>query len=397
MKIKIGEIEFQNPFILASGPATRTAEMIARAFKLGWAGAVTKTICLNYEMMVDVSPRIAKINGGLKNIELISSRSPENWVEDIRFLKNSYPKSIVIASISAEVNNPGAWQELTLMMQDAGADILELNFSCPHGLPELDMGNTCSDTPYLAGEIINSIKKVSKIPVWAKLSPNVSSIKHLAGVCVKNKADGITAINTVKGFAGVDIETGMPELNVEGLTAYGGISGNIIKPVALKAVSEIAVSVDCPVSAAGGIKNWQDAVEFIMLGASTVQICTEVMHNGYEIINGLQKGIYTFLKKHELNSLTEIKGKSLKYIKPIADLNKQAVAAAVIDHSKCIKCGKCYKACFDAGYQAITDSKNGFLKIDRQKCTGCGLCKAICPVKCIAMKVQDSVVPNLQL
>ncbi len=394
LKTKAGNIEFINPFILASGPPARTGEMIARAFKLGWAGAVTKTICLNYRDMIDVSPRLAKVNNGIKNIELISTRPAGQWVEDIKSLKRDYPDNILIASISAEADNLGAWQELTLMMQDAGADIIELNFSCPHGLPEMGMGTTCSDTPEFAGQIIKSIKQVSKIPVWAKLSPNVSSIKYLAGICVKNGADGITAINTLKGFAGVNIETGKPKLSIAGNTAYGGLSGSIIKPVALKAVSEIASSVNCRVSASGGIASWQDGVEFILLGASTVQLCTEVMLKGFEIIKDLQQGLNNYLLMHNINSVNEIKGLSLKYIKPFSGLDNSAVSTPEINYDKCIKCQKCVRACSDAGYQAITTGKEGFPQINKHNCTGCGLCNIACPVNCIIMDISKNITSN---
>ncbi|OGI04905.1 MAG: hypothetical protein A2Y25_00575 [Candidatus Melainabacteria bacterium GWF2_37_15] len=361
----------RDPFILASGPPTRNAEMISRAFDIGWNGAVTKTICLNHEDMVEVAPRIHRVNNGLKNIELISPRSVEEWVEDVRFLKSKYPEKTVIASISAEAGNIAAWQKLALMMQDAGSDALELNFSCPHGLPEKNMGNTCSDIPEAAGLITKSVKQVSKIPVWVKLSPNVTSISYLAQVCVGNGADCITAINTVKGFAGVDIETGKPILST-----YGGISGQTIKPIALKAVSEIASLVKCPVSAAGGISTWQDAVEFILLGASTVQICTEVMLSGYEIIHNLSQGLADYLG---MNTLDNIRGTSLKYVTSFYKLDNTYKVISEIDFETCTKCEKCYISCRDAGYQAIDIC----YKIDKEKCTGCGLCSAVCPAECI--------------
>lgn len=375
-----GGITFLSSFILASAPPTRTGEMIAKAFNEGWDGAVTKTICLNYDRMIDVSPRIVKVNGGLKNIELISPVSAEKWAEDIRLLKKNFPQKIVIASISAEADNIAGWQKLTLMMQKAGADVLELNFSCPHGLPEMGMGNTCSDIPELAANIVKSVKDVANIPVWAKLSPNVTSIKHLAKLCVKAGTDGISAINTVKGFAGIDIETGMPKMNVNGGSAYGGLSGSIIKPIALKAVSDIALAVDCPISGMGGIRNWQDGMEFVLLGASTLQICTEVMLNGYGIIHGLKKGMESYFDRHGIKSLQDVCGKSLKYLKNHSALDNSFRLIPHINSEKCVKCGKCSISCHDAGFQAISIKSDNFPVVDRLKCTGCGLCHAVCPV-----------------
>ncbi|HSA06223.1 MAG TPA: NAD-dependent dihydropyrimidine dehydrogenase subunit PreA [Candidatus Gastranaerophilales bacterium] len=390
LKTKVGNIEFINPFILASAPPARNAEMIARAFELGWAGAVTKTICLNYKDMIDVSPRLAGIKGGLLNIELISSVSPEKWVEDIKFLKQNYPSNIVIASISAEASNIEGWQKLAVMTQTAGADMLELNFSCPHGLPEMGMGNTCSDNPEIAAKITKFVKAVSKIPVWTKLSPNVNSIKRLAELCLNSGADGITAINTVKGFAGVDVKTGLPKLNINGYSAYGGLSGDIIKPIALKAVSEIASTLKCNVSATGGIKNHEDAVEFILLGASTVQLCAEVMFKGYEIIKELKHGLNNYLEEYNFNSVNEIRGKSLQYIKPHFDLDKSNCLKHEINPEICINCGKCYKACRDAGYQAISYNGDNLL-IDKQKCSGCGLCSIICPANAIVINNNENI------
>jgi len=375
----LGNITFQSPFILASAPPTRTGEMIARAFAVGWDAAVTKTICLNYDRMIDVSPRIVKVNGGLKNIELISPVSPEKWAEDIRFLKKKFPQKTVIASISAEADNIAGWQKLTLMMQEAGTDALELNFSCPHGLPEMGMGNTCSDIPELAENITKCVKDVATIPVWAKLSPNVTNIKHLAKLCEKAGADGISAINTVKGFAGIDIETGMPKMNVNGSSTCGGLSGSIIKPIALKAVADIALAVNCPISGMGGIRNWQDSLEFVMLGSTTVQICTEVMLNGYGIIHGLKKGMESYLDWHCIKSLQDVCGKSLKYLKNHSALDNSFKLLPQINTEKCVKCGKCCISCNDAGFQAISMKSGNFPVVDSLKCTGCGLCYAVCP------------------
>ncbi len=363
----------KDPFILASGPPTRTAEMISRAFEAGWNGAVTKTICLNHEEMVDVSPRIYSLGNGLKNIELISNIPAEQWAKDIEILKKAYPDKAVIASISAEANNLAGWQKLAEMMQAAGADAMELNFSCPHGLPEKGMGKTCSDNTDIAANITKTVREASTIPVWTKLSPNVTSISQLAQKCAENRADCITAINTVKGFAGVNIKTGKPISQ-----AYGGISGPAIKPVALKSVSEIASVVNCPVSAVGGISNWQDAVEFILLGASTVQLCTAVMLNGYGIINDLHRGISGYFGT---KTIDDIRGTSLKHISSFSALDKTVKLIPQIDKSKCVKCGRCMVSCRDAGYQAINEN----IEISLEKCTGCGLCTAVCPVSCIKL------------
>lgn len=390
LEINCKNIIFQNPFILASAPPTRNAEMISRAFDLGWAGAVIKTICLNYQEMINVSPRLAGFkNGnkltGLQNIELISDRSPEVWVEDIKFLKNKHPEKIIIASISAEADNITAWQKLAVMMQEAGADILELNLSCPHGLPEKGMGQACCDIPKISASITKCVKDVSAIPVWVKLSANVTNLNNIAKVCVDAGADGVTAVNTIKGFSGIDIETGLPKLDVNGKSACGGFSGSIIKPFALKSVAEIAGSQKCFVSASGGVNSWEDAVEFMLLGASTVQVCTRVMFEGYGVINELTAGLNDYLERKNISSLNDIIGGSLNKISDFAYLDKEAKIYPEIDKTTCVKCGKCFVSCRDGGCQAIEFTPGSLPEFDKEKCSGCGLCGIICPAGSIRL------------
>lgn len=392
LEVKYKNIKFQNPFILASAPPTRNAEMISRAFEAGWAGAVTKTICLNYDEMINATPRLWGLKNktgllGLQNIELISDRSPQDWAADIKFLKKNYPEKIVIASISAEAENFPAWQKLTGMMQEAGADILELNLSCPHGLPERGMGSACCDIPELSASIVSEVKKVSKIPVWLKLSANTSNIGYLAQLCTDAGADGITAINTIRGFAGIDIDTGLPKLNIDGNSAYGGFSGSIIKPFALRSVAEIASSIDkCFISAAGGINSWQDAVEFILLGASTIQVCTKVMFEGFDVVVPMIDGLNKYMEQHNYASIEEMTGNALNTISDFENLNKETTAFIEINKEACIKCGKCFISCKDSGYQAIDFSAETFPEIIKEKCTTCGLCSIVCPFSCIVNK-----------
>ena len=387
-EVKYKGITFKNPFILASAPPTRNAEMIARAFEAGWAGAVTKTICLNHNEMINVSPRMwgSGKNLLLQNIELISERPATEWVEDIKHLKRNYPENIVIASISAEAENTEAWQNLASMMQEAGADILELNLSCPHGLPEIGMGSACCDVPELSADIVKTVKQVSDIPVWVKLSANVPSISYLAKLCLGAGADGITAINTIRGFAGIDIETGLPKLDIAGKSSYGGFSGGIIKPFAMRSVAEIAASCRCFISATGGVNGWQDAVEFMMLGASTIQVCTKVMFEGYGVIDSMLDGLRQYMERHNYSTVEEIIGKASGKISGFEALNREAGVYPEVDGSSCVKCGKCFVSCRDAGYQAIEYSGGEVPVIASKSCTGCGLCAIACPVGCIALK-----------
>jgi len=396
LKFEKQGIIYSNPFLLASSPITRTAEMIKRGFEAGWGGAVLKTICLCPETMVDVSQRIyvhknRSSFAGLKNIEMVSNRPVGIWVKEIKELKNEFPDRVIIASIMAEGEKLQEWQELTEILQDAGADVIELNLSCPNGVPERGMGSFVSEIPDLCGKITDAVKKVSKIPVWAKLSPNITDISFLAFSCLQGGADGITAINTLKGFAGIDIENLQPKLNIGGMSTYGGFSGNIVKPFALKAISEIARDHNCYISATGGISNWQDAVEFMLLGASSLQICTEVMLNGYNIIKPLSEGLESYLERHSHASLEGLIGAGLDKIDVYSKLDKNIKYQANINNETCRNCGKCFVSCTDGGYQAINKENNKTYSVNPDKCVGCGLCQYVCPTNSITMTSQKSL------
>ena len=384
-------IGFKNPFILASSPATRNAEMILRGFKAGWGGAVLKTIGLYPETIKNPSQRLYGFKSksalsGLKNIEMISETPVQIWLDDIKLIKDNYPDRIIITSIMAEANNTDDWQKLAILTQNAGADILELNLSCPNGAPERGMGSYCSEIPHICANITKSVKKVSKVPVWAKLSPNVTDISFLAKACLDAGADGIVAINTVKGFAGINIDTLEPNLKVNEMSAYGGISGEIIKPIALRCVSEIANDHNCYISAAGGISDWHDCVEFMLLGAGSLQICTEVMFKGFSIVKSLSEGMQEYLEKHNHESPESIIGLGLNKITSFENLDKQVKYCAKIFSNNCIKCGNCFTSCHDAAYQAIEMDQSNRFVVNPDKCEGCGLCQHVCPSGCINMQ-----------
>jgi len=390
LKIEKQGIIYPNPFLLAASPITRTAEMIRRGFKAGWGGAVLKTISLCPETMTDVSQRICVYKNkssliGLNNIEMTSNRPIEVWVKEINELKKEFPDRIIIASIMAEGEKLQEWQELAETLQDAGVDTIELNLSCPNGVPERGMGSFISEIPDLCGKITEAVKKVSKVPVWAKLSPNIPDISFLAFSCLQGGADGITAINTLKGFAGIDIESLQPKLNIGGVSTYGGFSGNIVKPFALKAVSEIAKDNACYISATGGISNWQDAVEFMLLGASSLQICTEVMLKGHDVINSLIGGLEDYLERHSYTSLEDLIGLGLQKVDDYGKLDKNVKYQANINTESCKKCGECFTSCMDGGYQAINQKDNKTFSINVDKCVGCGLCQYVCPANAISM------------
>src|SRR3989339_427925 len=250
--------------------------MILRGFDQGWAGAVSKTISLSPTK--NPKPRLAVINNtrSLVNIELISSDSASQWVKWIKQIKQAAPDKIIIASIMASTKSAD-WQKLARMMADSGADALELNISCPHGMPEKGMGSLIGQDPKLAGLATKAAKKAVGIPVMVKLTPNVTDIKVIARACAENGANALSGINTVKSLPGVNINTLSPLPDVMGKSTFGGYAGRGIKPIALRCIAEMYQASKLPISAGGGILDWKDAVEFMLLGAQTIQVCTAVM------------------------------------------------------------------------------------------------------------------------
>jgi dihydropyrimidine dehydrogenase (NAD+) subunit PreA len=383
-------IKFPNPFVLASGPPTAYGSMIKRAFDMGWGGAVLKTLKPDSMNIVDVKPRFDVIRGnhgeivGFENIELVSKRPLSTWLKEIKEIKMQYANRILIASIMAEVDKK-AWQELAKKVADAGVDALELNFSCPHGMPEMGIGAAIGQNEKLVAEITSWVKQVVNIPVFVKLTPNVTDIICMAKAAQNGGADGIAAINTVQCLIGINLDTMEPLPSVDGYSTYGGYSGLAVKPIGLRAVSQIAKNIDLPIFGIGGISSWEHAVEYLLLGASSVQICTAVMIKGYGIIINLIEGLERYMQNKNIKTISELKGKSLDRIK---DHSVLSVAKRVVQlkNELCIRCGECVRVCCDAGYDALKLEKKQLI-IDYEKCDGCSLCTIICPQKALSFDI----------
>jgi len=372
--------------MLASAPPTRTAEMIKRAFDAGWGGAVTKSIAL--DPAEDLQPRLQplrhrKRNIGMENVELTTQLTVEDWQREIADVKAVYPDRPLWASI---MDAPVAenWQRLAETMQEAGADALELNVSCPHGMPSKGMGAFIGQNAELTGQIVSWVKKVSKVPVVVKLTPNVTDISFVAQAAKDNGADALCTINTVLGLIGVDLDTLTPVPSVGGVSTYGGYSGPGIKPIALRCVAQIAKATGLPVSGLGGLSTWQDVVEIMAVGASTVQVCTAVMWKGYSIIEKLLLGLENYLDSKGFTNLNPIIGVALPKIVEFPQMPLAPRARASVDDT-CNGCLLCVTACSDGGFQAITGIKGEIVTIDGDKCDGCGLCAMVCPLDSITM------------
>lgn len=382
-------IKLPNPFILASGPPTSDGKKIMRAFENGWGGAIVKTLKPDHLEVADVGPRFAVLKSrkgeviGFQNIELVSTRSLDVWLEEIKEIKRNYPDHALIGSIMADAKKH-SWQDIAYKVQKAGADAIELNFSCPHGMPEKGAGAAIGQNADLTEEITKWVKEAVDIPVIVKLTPNVTDITKIAKAAVKGGADAVSAINTVQCLIGIDLDTFEPLPSVNGYSTFGGYSGIAIKPIGLRAVAQIAKVINIPLLATGGVSKWEDAIEYILVGACAVQVCTQVMLEGYGIIDSLVDGLKRFLIDKNINSTKDLIGLSLGKIKSHSELSLKNKKAH-ISKQLCKSCLKCMKISQEVGCSAIKLDELKGLEIDYLQCDGCSLCAHVCPHDAISM------------
>jgi dihydropyrimidine dehydrogenase (NAD+) subunit PreA len=383
-------VTFRNPFILASASPTATGDMVRRAFEAGWAGAVIKTIC--YEPVHNLPNRFAVIrNGnritGFENLELLSEQTPDDWYRAIAVIKADFPHCPIIGSIMGKADSPEEWLSLARGCQDAGADLLELNFSCPHGYPERGSGAAIGQNPAYAARITSWLTTCREItiPIIPKLTAAVADIRYVAEELAQAGAHGFCAINTVPSFFGFDLRTLRPKPDISGMTSYGGYSGPGIKPIALRAVSELCQSPGLPVMACGGIATGFDAAEFMLLGAPVVQVGTEVMLRGFEVVDRMQHDLREFMEWHGFTSPADFIGRCRNRAISFAELSGVQDCRPRMLKDRCNKCGACITACRDGGYQALS-WKHGLPVIDPAACAGCSLCSHVCPTGAISMK-----------
>ncbi len=332
-------LKLPNPFVIGSGPPGTNLNVITKAFQEGWGAVIAKTISLDAAKVINVTPRYAKLLAasgeviGWENIELISDRPFAHWIEEFKKCKDQFPDRVLIASIMEEYRKD-AWVEIVERCQAAGVDAFECNFSCPHGLPERKMGAAMGENPEVLEEVCGWVMSAAKKPVWAKMTPNVTHIEDPSRAALRGGATGLSAINTLRSVMGVNLDTLRPEPTVEGYTTPGGYSSKAVRPIALRMVMEIAQMIrkEFPgrsLSGLGGIESGNDAAQFILLGADTVQVCTGVMKFGYECVKPMCDELLAFMAKHKFETLADFKGKSLDYFTTHADLvQKQAARKA---------------------------------------------------------------------
>lgn len=389
LRINLAGIKSPNPFWLASAPPTNSGYQVQRAFEAGWGGAVWKTLG---DPILNVSSRFAAVsfNGqkvaGFNNIELITDRPLEINLKEIYETKKKFPNHAIIASLMVEPKQE-KWHEIVKRVQDVGVDGFELNFGCPHGMAERGMGAASGQVPELVEKQTYWAKEVAEVPVIVKLTPNITDITVTAEAAVQGGADAISMINTINSLAGVDLNTWNTIPHVGGKGAHGGYCGPAVKPIALNMVAECARSpyINVPISGIGGISNWQDATEFLLMGATGVQVCTAAMHHGFSIVEDMIDGLNNYLDEKGIASVMDIVGKSVSKYSDWGDLNLNYKVVANINNDVCINCNKCHIACEDTSHQCIERfiGPNGepMLKVREEDCVGCNLCSIVCPVE----------------
>lgn len=380
-------VRCENPFFLSSSIVAGNYEMCAKAFEMGWAGAVYKTI--GFIKPEETSPRFDAFRKegtpfvGFKNLEQISDHSLEENLDILYRLKRDYPTKVIVASIMGE--NDEEWSKLAELVSKAGADIIECNFSCPQMVKE-GLGYDVGENPELVMHYTECVKRTAKVPVLAKMTPNIGNMEVPAVAAVRGGADGIAAINTIKSITGINLEKMEPYNSVKGQTAVSGYSGKAVKPIALRFISDMAKCgglKNIPLSGIGGIETWRDAAEFIALGCSNVQVTTAVMQYGYRIIDDMISGLKAYMKRKNISRLSELVGKALNTVVEPESLDRTTVTYPLFDGSKCIGCGRCFISCRDGGHQAIAIGKDGLPHMNGAKCVGCHLCSLVCPVNAV--------------
>ncbi|MFC2061558.1 NAD-dependent dihydropyrimidine dehydrogenase subunit PreA [Elusimicrobiota bacterium] len=386
LSIEFCGVKFPNPVMLSSSPVSNTAEMVSRAFECGFGGTVYKSIAHDNLRMIHPSPRMAGYNYGnkklvgLQNVEQTSDRSMYDNFEDIKYLKKHWPDRVLIVSIMGFSEQE--WIELAKLASETNADMLELNFSCPHMTVE-GSGMKVAQALSLVEKFTNSVRKVTDMPIIAKLTSNVTDITVPASFSKKGGANGFTAINTVQAITEIGLDDHVPKPNIFGIGAKSGYSGPGIKPIGLRCVCDLAQSseLNLPISGCGGIETWVDVVEYLLCGASTVQITTGVIHYGYRIVEDILEGLSYYMEDRNLDSVADIVGKALPNIKTTDKFNLSRQGIAEYDLERCIGCGQCYIVCKDAGGQCIEWDYDKRRPVpDEKRCLSCMICSFICPI-----------------
>jgi len=387
-----------NPFWLAAAPPTDKAYNVHRAFEAGWGGVVWKTLGEDGPPIVNVNgPRYGALLTpdrkmlGFNNIELITDRPLQTNLDEIAEVKRRWADRALVVSLMVPCTED-AWKAILVRVEDTGADGIELNFGCPHGMSERGMGAAVGQVPEYIEMVTTWCKRFSRLPVIVKLTPNVTDIRQPARAARRGGADAISLINTVNSIMGVDPSTLKMSPSTGGMGSHGGYCGPAVKPIALHMTAEIGrdpETAGIPVSGIGGVATWRDALDYIALGAGNVQVCTAAMAFGFKIVQEMTDGLSEYMDAMGFRTIEDFRGRALPTITDWQYLNLNAISKAVIDQGKCIACGRCHIACEDTSHQAITATKDGVrhFEVKDEECVGCNLCVTVCPVAdCITLR-----------
>ena len=415
LSINFAGIRAPNPFWLASAPPTNSGAQINRAFEHGWGGAVWKTIG---PPVLNISNRYGGLSLGgqrllaINNVELISDRPLEVNLREIKEVKRLWPDRAVIVSAMVDAD-PAAWREIVMRIEDTGADGIELNYGCPQGMSERGMGAAVGQVPEMCELNTFWVTSVTRLPVIVKLTPNVTHIIDPAHAALAGGAHALSLINTINSIMKVDLDTLQISPNIGGRGTHGGYAGPAVKPIALNMLTELmtdarVLASGVPICGMGGIQTWRDAAEFLLLGASALQVCTAAMHYGYRIVEDMIDGLSNWMDDHGFATVAEVSGRSLPQMSSFGQLDLSYQAVARIDPGKCIQCNLCYVACNDTAHQCIDLYSPEGIRVDpgydvrlsgrevaasratpvvrEGDCVGCALCANVCPVDgCISM------------
>ena len=388
-------IKSPNPFWLASAPPTDKEVNVRRAFQAGWGGVVWKTLGSEGPPVVNVNgPRYGVVYGadrrvlGINNIELITDRPLEVNLREIKSVKRDYPDRALIISLMVPCDEE-SWKAILKQIEDTGADGVELNFGCPHGMAERGMGSAVGQVPEYIEMVTRWVKTHSRMPCIVKLTPNITDVRKPAEAAKRGGADAVSLINTINSITSVDLDLFAPQPTIDGKGTHGGFCGPAVKPIALNMVAEIArnpATYGLPISGIGGVTTWRDAAEFMALGAGTVQVCTAAMTYGFKVVQEMISGLRDYLDDKDI-TMSDLIGRAVPNVTDWQYLNLNYTTKAVIDQDACIKCGRCYAACEDTSHQAIAMGPGRVFSVKEDECVACNLCVDVCPVEsCITMR-----------
>jgi len=397
LSIDFAGIKSPNPFWLASAPPTDKAVNVLRAFEAGWGGVVWKTLGEDPPVVNVHGPRYSALLSpdrkvlGFNNIELISDRPLATNLREIREVKRAFPDRAMVVSLMVPCQE-SSWKAILPQVEDTGADGIELNFGCPHGMSERGMGAAVGQVPEYIQMVTEWCKHYSKLPVIVKLTPNITDVRYPARAAKAGGADAVSLINTINSIMGVDPRSLAMVPSTAGKGSHGGYCGPAVRPIALNMVAEIARDAETagiPISGIGGIGTWRDALDFLALGAGSVQVCTAAMVYGFKIVQDMASGLSNYMDDMGIASVAEITGRAVPTVSDWRFLNLNHISKAVIDTDKCIECGRCHVVCEDTSHQAITATKDGkrHFEVKEEDCVGCNLCVSVCPVDdCITLR-----------